>query len=142
MSDLAIPAYVGSAGPGDFIEAPSGHTTTFSRGEFAKLDAGDNDLVEVIGDETDANIYGICEKDERNSKVLVFTGKDVKVPLAPAAATPAFGDIVYLASTTTVTGPTEATAVQKAIGIVVEMIGNGVVFTTHWHRDRTPIDKA
>lgn len=144
MSDLAIPYIAGSAGPGDYLEAPSGQASgsELERGQFCKLDAGDNDLIVCAGDENDDNIFGICHKDERNGIALVYTGKDVKVPIADGATTPAFGEEVYLASATTVTGPTEATNGQKAIGLALEVVGGGLAILTHWLRDRTPADKS
>lgn len=142
MSDLAIPGIVGSAGPGDFLEVPSGQAggSEFSRGEFVTVNTTDGDVELVAGDENDANIWGICEKDERNGEVLTYVGPTLKAPLVAAAATPKLGEVIYLASTTEVSGPTEATGTQKGIGYHLEMDGNGVLFLTHWYKDRTPAD--
>lgn len=144
MSDLAIPAYAGSAGPGDFVELVSGMSAgnELDRGDFVTVDASAGDVNIAVGDENDLTIYGICEKDERNGKVLVFTGKDLGVPLVASAATPKAGGIIYLASPTEVSGTTEATQAQIALGTLIEMIGNKCIVATHWYRDRTPIDKA
>ena len=136
MSDLAIPARHSSIEEFASVQADG---TKILQGELVVVSGASVDRTATPFAE---RIVGIADMDQVDGRVAVYMGDDsVKMP-GESSHTLAVNDHVYPATSTTVEGEPEAVATAVPIGVVVEIIGNAIVFRPHWDRMIAGVDAS